>query len=304
MNLQTFLNSHAGIAIGLSLSQAFPTRFGYRVSRWLADLISARRNNPMVRAVRANQWVVSEERADSKTLDRLVRDTYRTNARSLFEFWHYFQSPEKIMRMIKFDENFERMAAVATRRDTGTILVTPHMSNFDLVGRAVVLHGVPLHVLSYPQPPGGYRWQNMLREMPGLTVTPMSIESLRQASETLRANGAVITGVDRPLPELMEAKYQPYFFHRRAPVPVFHIRLAIKHDLPISVVGARFDKMDGCYHIWASEPIVIERRPDLIEEMESNAEKILSIIAMHIRQAPVQWAMFYPVWPDTLAQVP
>jgi KDO2-lipid IV(A) lauroyltransferase len=304
MKLQTFLNSHAGIGIGLSLSKAFPTRFGYRVANWLADLISARRNNPMVRAVRANQWVVSQERADSRTLDWLVCSTYRSSARSLFEFWHYFQSPEKIMRMVKFDDSFERMAAKATRGETGTIMVTPHMSNFDLVGRAVVLHGVPLHILSYPQPPGGYRWQNMLREMPGMRVTPMSIEALRQASETLRTNGAVITGVDRPLPEMMEAKYQPVFFHRRAPLPVFHIRLALKHDLPIHVVGAIFDKIDGCYHIWASEPLVMDRHPDLIEEMERNAEKVLAVIAAQIRRAPEQWAMFYPVWPETLALVP
>ncbi len=176
------------------------------------------------------------------------------------------------------------------------------MSNFDLIGRAVVLRGLPLHILSYPQPNGGYRWQNELRQLPNMLVTPMSIEALRQASDTLRANRVVITGVDRPLPN-PDAKYRPRFFGLPSAMPVFHVRLALKHNLPVIVLSGHRQK-NGRYCLWASEPIWMKRSTDLIEETVTNAEKVLTVIADFIRKYPQQWAMFYPVWPQVRASVP
>ncbi|MCY0726124.1 hypothetical protein OVW19_30760, partial [Klebsiella pneumoniae] len=74
----------------------------------------------------------------------------------------------------------------------GTLMVGPHITNFDMVGRALALRGMNMQILSYPQPPGGYSFQNQLRELPGVRVTPMSIQALRKASETLRAGHTVL----------------------------------------------------------------------------------------------------------------
>jgi lauroyl/myristoyl acyltransferase len=66
--------------------------------------------------------------------------------------------------------------------------------------------------------------------------------------------------------------------------------------------GAR--KANGCYHVWASEPIPMRHYNDLVEEIVQNAETVLTVVASFIQQAPDQWAMFYPVWPETMDQVP
>jgi KDO2-lipid IV(A) lauroyltransferase len=301
IRLQTFLNSRLGIAVGLALSKV-PTAIGYPFAQFLADRIAAQKSNPMVRALRANQWIVHDERPSGQELDRLVRQTYRSTARSLYEFWHFFRDPRAVQGMVDFDQSFTGAIDQARREDRGTLLVVPHLSNFDLIGRAAVLNGIPLHILSYPQPPGGYRWQNTLRQLPGLTITPMSIDALRHASGTLRNQGVVATGVDRPLPG-EDRKYQSRFFGRLATLPVFHVRLALKHNLPIVVVsGCR--KANGGYHVWASLPIQMDRSPDLVCETVQNAEKVLAVTAEYIRKAPDQWAMFYPVWPEALDQMP
>lgn len=289
--------------MGLGLSWFVKPRVGYPLARWAADIISDRHRALMVRAVRSNQWVINDMRITAQQLNALVRETFRSSAHSLYEFWHLFSDPQAVLDRVDFEPSFLECIQRARKKESGTLLVAPHMSNFDLIGRAAALRGLELHLLSYPQPPGGYRWQNRLRQLPGMLVTPMSIEALHQASQTLRDNRVVLTGVDRPLPTDENAKYRPRFFGRPASLPVFHIRLALKHNLPITVIGGA-RKPDGCYTVWASDPIPMQRRKDLIEETVQNAEAILALIAENVRRAPDQWAMFYPVWPEILDKVP
>ena len=287
--------------MGYALS-ALPTSVGYAMANLLADRIASLKQNAMVRACRANQWVVHGEKPDSDELDELVRQTCRSTARSLYEFWHYATRPQGVLQMVRLDPSFERCYCESKATGQGLLMVAPHMSNFDLVGRAVGLSGYQIHVLSYPQPPGGYRLQNNLREVPGIKITPVSVESLRMASDTLRSGGVVLTGIDRPLSD-SDKKYRPRFFGRPATLPVFVIRLALKHDLPIVVLGGRRNS-DCTYTVWASDPIRMNRQPDLVQEIVNNAEAVLEVVADHIRRAPNQWAMFYPVWPEALEEMP
>lgn len=302
LKLQDFLNGQIATQIGLILAH-LPPRAGYALARWIADFIAARKASPMVRAVRANQWVASGETLSGERLDVVVRDTFRSSARSMFEFWHNLRSQQAVLDMVEIDPTMQAAIDRAKRSPQGTIMVAPHISNFDLVGRALVLHGLQMQILSYPHPPGGYRFQNQLREVPGVVVTPMSVQALRMASEALRSGKTVITGVDRPLPEAEDAKYRPHFFSRSAALPVFYVRLALKHHLPITVLGG-CRRPDGRYTVYASEPIHLQPSADLIEETVQNTERILREIAGVIRRAPEQWAMFYPVWPEALAEAP
>lgn len=303
MKLQDFLNSYMGTALGLGVSWMVKPRVGYPLARTIADVIVSRKRSLFVRSVRANQWVVHNHQLTAQQLNDLVHQTFRSAARSLYEFWHFFTEPQVVMGMVDFDPSAQECFRRAREEKTGTIMVAPHICNFDLVARALVLQGLNLHILSYPQPTSGYRHQNRLRQLPGMRVTPMSIQALREASETLRANRTLLTGVDRPLPEGPDAKYRPRFFGRPAAMPVFYIRLAIKHNLPITVLGG-CRKTDGRYRVWASDPIPMQRHPDLLQETVQNSEQVLSLIAENIRKAPDQWAMFYPVWPEVLDQAP
>lgn len=301
MALQNILNSQVGTVLGLSLSR-LPPRAGYGLARRLGGGIAALKKYRMVRALRANQWVAHGEGPDTRELDRLTEAACESTARSLYEFWHYYHNPRAVLDMVSFDPSFPACFERARRDQTGLLMVIPHLSNFDLVGRAAVLRGFHLHVLSYPRPPGGYQAQNELRELPGLTVTPLSGEGLRQASLTLRSRGAVLTGIDRPLP-IADSKYRARFFGRPAILPVFHIRLAIKHDLPVVVIGGQRDPGGG-YRVWAADPVAMARRADLVDETVENAEAVLTEVARVISAAPDQWSMFYPVWPEALSQMP
>jgi phosphatidylinositol dimannoside acyltransferase len=301
MKLQDLINGKLGIGIALLISRLAPPVLAYPLANQIADLVSRTKKSSLVQAIRANHLILGGESLSERELEQRTRATLRNTGRNLYDFYHYLHNNQKVLDMVDFDPSFMHWFACEQSKKQPLIFVAPHLSNFDLMMRAIILRGGQYHVLSYPDPNAGYRWQNQLRELPGLKITPMSIQALRQASETLRANGAVITGVDRPLPN-PDAKYRPRFFGRPASLPVFHIRLALKHDLPIIVITG-YRKPDGRSLIVASDPIPMQRHPDLQEETIINAEAVLSVLENYIRQAPEQWAMFYPVWPEALAKV-
>ena len=43
---------------------------------------------------------------------------------------------------------------------------------------------------------------------------------------------------------------------------------------------------------------------DADQDVLVNSERVLAEIEFRIRENPTQWAMFYPVWPDALNELP
>ena len=154
-------------------------------------------------------------------------------------------------------------------------------------------------MLSYPDPLATYQWQNDLRQRKGVIVTPMSLKAFRQARKRLREGGSVLTGLDRPLENSAQEKYQPRFFGHQTQLPVAYIRMALEARVPVFVFAAVY-LPDGTYYLEGSPPIWMEPKDDLEDEILTNAHKVLQVAEEIIRKYPHQWAMFYPVWPQFL----
>ena len=300
MSIQDFTNSPLGIVLALGIGKAIPSRQGYALAGWLANRISASDNRKMVQSVRANQWVVAGGNLSKPELDAVTLATFRNTGRSLYDLYHNIDNPAGILRKVTFSPEFEAFKRKAAESSHGWVVVCPHMSNFDLAGRALGLSGLKFLVLSYPEPPTGYRWQNYMRRKTGLEILPMSVTALRTATERLQAGGIVLTGVDRPIED---ANYRPLFFGRPAYLPVGHVRLALKTGSPVLVVSC-MTRPDGTYYIEACEPITMKAYTDRQDEILRNAEPILERVEEFIRREPTQWSMFYPVWPDAISEAP
>lgn len=253
----------------------------------------------MVQVVRANQWVVHGGQASDKQLDQTVSETFRNTARCIYDHYHYQGNPEAMLRLIDISPEALAVIEHTRARQEGMVIVGVHMSNFDMVLQAAGLRGLDVQTISLPQPKGGYRLQNYLRQQHGLLVTPASVASLKQAVERLQAGGSVLTGLDRPTPQ---GKYRLQFFGRPASLPVHHIYLAMKARVPVYVFAATFAE-DGMYHIHAAGPIHMRSYRNHTTAVERNAEAVLQVAESFIRQAPQQWSMFFPVWPEALQEI-
>ena len=302
ISLQRISNSSFGIRFSRLLGRSLSPAAGRLVADSLSGLIAARRSNPQVRAVRANQWVVQDRVLDSRQLDQAVRAVFRHAAQCIYDMYHYYQDLPGLEKKVELSP---RVLEVIQRsrshsHKAGVVLATLHLSNFDLGLQALARHGLETLVLSIPEPPSGYRMQNQMRTLKGVEALPFSGTALHLASERLKSGGTILTGVERPIPN---HKYPVHFFGLPAMLPVAHVQLALNAAVPAIVIDCHMHP-DGTYLVDASEEIPMRAMPDRTAEVTRNAEAILERLEALIRQNPTQWLMYYPIWPPVLEAVP
>jgi len=302
-SLQTvFANSQLGVNLAIALGRFVPPRLGYPLVHWIADRLASQKDWATVRAARVNQWVVSGQQLSGIDLDCAVRENFRSQARALYEYYHYWNTPSDQQKLIYFDPMIEKLIERSHLLDSdqGVVVVGLHLSNFDFGLLNVFRKGLHALVISLTEFPGGYQRQFDLRRSTGMEIVTASMPTFRRAIARLQAGEVVLTGLDFPMPDL---KYHPRFFGHPASVPVHYVQLALKAHVPI-VLGAIELQDDRNYHFLLSDPISMQPYPDRQAEIIRNAETVLSVAEGFIRKAPHQWVMFHPIWPDLMDRVP
>jgi lauroyl/myristoyl acyltransferase len=299
VNPQAVMNSRFGVALAIGLGSSIPPRLGYPLARKIAGFISSRKSWRMVQAVRANQWVISRGSLSREDLDHQTRGVFQHTAHCLYDMYRYFRKPAELQKLIVFSVRIDEIIKCSQSPGEGLLVVGVHMSNFDFVMQLAARRGLNALVLSVADPGGGYQRQNELRRRSGVEIIPASMSSLRTAVTRLKGGRVVLTGLDRPMPH---PDYRPKFFGHLSNLPVFYVQLAILAQVPIVVASAIMD--ENCvYHIQASEPIHMKGDHDKHTEILMNTERVLEVAAGYIRQAPMQWSMTYPVWPDLMDRI-
>jgi lauroyl/myristoyl acyltransferase len=305
MTLQDVLNGPLGISFVLGLAQVTPPRLGRSLAPRLGSIYAGWNRLPSVRAARTNQWVVAGGGLPASRLDELTRAVFQTTAKGFYDFYHYMNNHQAAIELVEIDSSVREAVEWYRNGHSGVLVVIPHVSNFELLALAFanisLFSGVKVQFLSYPQPTAGYRLQNRIRDLEGLLITPISMESMRQAIQFMKQGGVVLTGVDRPMGS--DAISRPSFFGRPSNLPTGYVRLALKAGVPVLVVSGQ-TLSDGHYRLLAFDPIQMQSYQDKTEELLQNAQSVLAVIEGVIRRAPEQWAMFYPVWPEALQEIP
>jgi lauroyl/myristoyl acyltransferase len=300
INLKRINDSPLIISLVSTLGRMLPLQAGHSLADFIARQVASRRNSHMIRAVRANQWVARGETLETEVLDRAVSETLRNSTRSIFDLYHYIQNEQATRRLIILDPTIQQLIQRTEFEPRGLVIAGLHLSNFDLILQWLCWEGLRPLVLTIPDPQGGRRTEYERRKKAGMNLVPASVSAIRQALHYLQQGGVVMTGIDRPIPE---PKACPRFFGRPAALPMHHVFLAAKAQVPVMVM-VTIQQPDGKYHVMTSEPIQMDPHPDREVEALQNAEKVLSVAARYIRKAPQQWSVSLPVWPDAMYLVP
>jgi len=300
MDIQDLTTSRYGVAFAIALARSLRPPVGYRVALRLADWMASFRHSRLVRAIRLNQWVIHNKALDGDALNLAAREVLRHAARCQYDLLRHVHDSTALLRLIRMDVEVERLIAASRRDEAGCVVVGSHLSNFDLAIKAVGVAGVKAQILAIATPTSGYVWQNRLRSAPGVEITPINLRALAAAVERLRRGGIVVTGVDRPVPGRKE---HLTFFDEDAALPTGHVRIAMDAGVPVRVVSTRMEG-NGVYRISVSDPIPMRVGGNRKSEIRENAQRVLAVVEAHIRERPLQWLMFYPVWPHLMEQVP
>lgn len=285
--------------LAIAFSQSFPSWLGEPISRLIGTIGAKNPKSPVVQALRINQWVINEGKITPRDLQQAIKRVYQNQAKALYETYHYMLRRDQMKDLVSFSSKFLKLIDEQAHSSRGLILLLPHMCGFDLCGYALGNYGFKFLTLSYPNPPSGYEWQNKIREKHGMEVMPFSPAALRAARERLQAGGSVLTGLDRPNPD---SGYHPQFFNRPAALPVSYVRLALKTNARVHVVGVESNARK--YIVNVSDEIPMVPGNDGHEEIVQNAERVLKEAETFIRRNTTSWAMFYPVWPEAKDEVP
>ncbi len=301
MDIQVLINSKIGAYLSIAISRTLPPSLGYRFGQFIARLLSTFQNSNLIRSIRCNQWVIHEMGLSKKEQLEKSRAVLRHASRCYYDLYHSLSDQELIQSFVPrtpaIDDFIRKSQSMA-----GCLVVSPHLSNFDLVLAALAMYGFQARILTLENPRGAYEIQNKLRTSSGLDVTPLETAGVYQKTiDYLKAGGVAATAVDRPVPN-RKPRHQIRFFGRPSALPVGHINLALAADVPIIVVAVKMAQ-DGSYHLLCSEPIHMDRLPNRIETVIHNAELVLTIIEDFIRQVPEQWLMYYPVWPQAIKEI-
>lgn len=300
IDLQCVIYSQFGVRLVSFLGRTIPASLGYRIADRMAGWVATQRNSNLIRAIRTNQWVIRGAGPGKEALDQAVDDTLKSIAHSLYSLYHYIDNPEAVHKMVDLNPVAHGLVRRPEFSDRGLILAGLHLSNFDLILQSMSVRGLKALVLTIPDPKNGRRMEYEMRKKTGMNLVPASVSAMRQAVTHLERGGVVLTGIDRPV---LDPKARPEFFGRASSLPVHHTYLAMKAGVPVMIVAARLGP-DGRYYVTTSEPIEMESYSDHEKGTMRNAELVLKEAERFILQAPEQWSISLPVWPDLMENVP
>jgi len=287
------VGSTAAIRLGMAASRILPPAMAYRASRQVAGLISWLR--PQVfQVAQANLRQVVSAEVDEQDLDQIVRQVFWTTIRGYYDLFRALRLPrDQMAGLVHISESGLEILRSLEGREGGSLLVFPHLGNFDLAGQALAQFLPETQVITLPDPPPGFQLTNEIRQTTGVSITPLSPSALREAIRLLRRGGTVCIAVDRPVSDLDEPVM---FFGRPARLPSGYVRLALKTGAVLVPGYCIWSSEAGEYQFVVEPPMEVVRTGDPHEDVRLNMRRVLDLFESVIRRWPGQWQMYVPVW--------
>lgn len=300
IDLQQVINSPRTVQSIAAVTRAIPPVIGHPLCGWIGRWAASQRRSSITQAVRLNQWMARGCQLEGATLDRAVRETLQNNTRDLFDLYHNIDRPQTVWKRICPNPVVEELIQRPEFAGRGLVIAGLHLSSFDSLMQSICRRGLKPLILTLPDPQGGRRVEFELRRRMGMNLVPASVAALRQAIRHLERGGLILTGIDRPVPS---PKLCPRFFGQPAALPIHHVYIALKARVPVMVIAA-IRQNDGKYRVLNSEHIEMEQHTDHETSLLKNAEQVLRRVEPLIRQAPQQWNVPLPIWPQLMNEVP
>ncbi len=294
MRFQDLMSAGPVTGAGLWIGRRMPRSVGYGLARVMSQWVVTFKPG-VYWVVRANLRQVLGQVGDAE-LHRMTRQVFYHAGQVYYDFFRAItRERDNLGKAVRLRPGFVNFLKSALEQKRGVLLLSTHISNFDLAGVCVASHGIPIQLLPLADSRKGFQVFNELRAAGGFEVTPLSAASLRAAVRRLRNGGIVVTGMDRPAPQ---EGLQIEFFGRPSYLPTGPARIALMSGAEVIVGSCYHDPEDG-YVLDTTDPIEMERVGGQKRSVLHNAQRLAAILEDMVRAHPDQWLMFHPVWPDS-----
>jgi KDO2-lipid IV(A) lauroyltransferase len=199
--------------------------------------------------------------------------------------------PDEIRRMVR-PHGRERIDEVLAA-GKGSVVVTAHVSNWDILAAASAVYGYPISAVTNELPSGGLNEIVIAsRERIGMKMIRLGPGSLRQILKALGRNELVALASDL---YSGDRGVRVPFFNRPAVFPAGPAAIALKTGAPILPVWIR-RQPDNLYVAEIEDPIEVSRTGETARDIQVTTERIVQFFERIIRREPDQWLVFLPVW--------
>ncbi|MBE3576015.1 MAG: lysophospholipid acyltransferase family protein [Firmicutes bacterium] len=284
------LRGFVALLVGVLLP--LPERFALWLGARVADGVYW-----LVRATRYRDFMPANVRAafpglDARAVDRLVRRHLQL----------LFQSLVEVIRMPRLNAgNIGRKVQVqgldrlleARRRGKGTILVTAHFGNWELLGFTLGLMGYPMLALVQRQSKGAFdRFLKARRSMHGNQVLENDLHGTQEALRRLQRNGTLFLVADQHGEGLRAIV--PFFGH---PVSAQVGPMAFAMKTGAEVLPAFIIRQKGGRHcIIIEAPLPLSQSGDKHADLQQNCARMMAVFERYIRAHPDHWLWAHNRW--------
>ncbi|MEK7466985.1 MAG: lysophospholipid acyltransferase family protein [Planctomycetota bacterium] len=212
----------------------------------------------------------------------------------------YFRIPrmtkEWIPKMFHPMRGIERVGE-ALKAGKGVIIATAHLGCWELGGIAIRLQGMPVTVVSVPDPTNDAlnQWRDSVRRSFGIdvvTIAPGQMSPL-DLMRALEANRVVCMLTDRNFVEADPVELD--FFGRRVRFPRGPALLSLTTGAPILPSFVTLGP-GGRYYADVGEPVRVPEGGTKMERIEATMQALVKVLESKIRENAEQWYIFDPYW--------
>jgi KDO2-lipid IV(A) lauroyltransferase len=236
--------------------------------------------------------------ADSPIVQRATRDCFRLYGRYWYETFALRTMPaEEVERRMHMEgaEHIDR----ALEAGRGIICTLPHMGNWDAAGHWLCLRGYRMTAVAEElKPPGVFELFLRHRRALGLNIVPLAAGANvgQTLMRLLSANHVVSLVADRELSG-RGVEVEMFGAPRRLPAGPAYLSLATRTPLSVCAV---FTTDDG-WRTKIGPPVQIERSGHMRTDVTALTRVIAAGFERYISEAPADWHMFQPAWPEDRA---
>lgn len=287
------MQTRAGNAVVLWMArrwQRMPERMGHRLGAAIGTamrVLSPRHH----RIVMANLRLAFGEEKSEKERSKIAAECYRHLGKCMMEFIRLPAMTAEYMRGVTELRGREHIDA-ALAEGKGTILLTAHLGNWEMVGSRIAAEGYPLNVITRAQRDSRItEYLRRTREVAGMHVFHRET-AVRESLRALRRNRLVGILLDQNAGD--DGVFVDFFGHEASTAPgaaAFALRTGAA---VLPTFGWRTP--EERHRIEIGEPVPLVRTGELQRDIVANTARYTKIIEEAIRAHPDQWFWLHKRW--------
>ena len=282
-----------GYKLAALLSRKLPRKLGLAVASFLGYVIARidkkRRDQVIRNANRLNDSELSK-----KELKDFVDQTFKSYA-------HYWVNTFRLVDMTKqelestFSHDGWELIETALKKDSGVILVIPHLGAWDWGGLWISkIKGVSVSAVVEPlEPPELFEWFKRSRNALGMNIIPLGSDAGPQVLKAISDKQLVVLVSDR---DIGGSSVEVEFFGEKTLLPAGPATLALRTGATL-LTAAIYNKGNGCHGV-VRPAISLERKGKFRSDVKRITQTIADEMELLIRKAPEQWHLMQPNWPS------